>query len=351
MGADQKAARRTLPNRRVGSSLVEQSPKKIHVVTRTYLTGWTLNGLLRPVSVRYGPQKLKTPAAVAWEHEWWGAGAPALNEACEEACAKLENLLPDTLAAVEADWPLDTPTTAVVAELMALHVLRTRAFQQWFTPVRDASLAEYRDRFPDEQSFERWKRDMQTDRRRAERLLSAMNKLSTVLGSMHWSLLRFDEPLLITGDQPVCPVSLPTTAPVQPISAMPGAGWLDTYEVRFPLTPRLALLATWYMGTETEPIAGTREHAANLNASVARQASEQWFQTPACEPAWPAETEGPSLLLPLAADILPGYSTGSAVASPLRSRTRKHAEDLIELQDHKTVMLTRPEALSPSGAG
>jgi hypothetical protein len=98
------------------------------------------------------------------------------------------------------------------------------------------------------------------------------------------------------------------------------------------------------MGTETTPIAGTREQAANLNASVARQAFEQWFQTPACEPAWPPETEAPSLLLPIATQVLSGYSTGSAVASPLRSRTRKHVEDLIEVQDHKTVMLAKLNA-------
>lgn len=95
-----------------------QSPKKIHVVTRAYLHSWTHEGLLRSVSLRYGPQKLKTPAAVAWEREWWRSGDPALNEACENACSQLESLLPDALAAIEADWPLRTPTRSVLAEPM-----------------------------------------------------------------------------------------------------------------------------------------------------------------------------------------------------------------------------------------
>lgn len=322
-----------------------QSPKKIHVVTRAYLQSWTHEGLLRPVSLRYGPQKLKTTAAVAWEREWWGSGDPALNEACEDACSQLENLLPDALAAIEADWPLRTPTRSVLAELMSLHVLRTRAFQRWFYPVRDASLAEYRDRFADEHTFECWKLHMQSDQQRAERLLSAMNKLSTVLGSMHWSLLRFDEPLLITSDQPVCAVPLPAADPVQPFSAMPRAGWLDTYEVRFPLTPRLALLATWYMEAETTPVQGILDQAANLNTSVAGQASQQWFQTPECEPAFPESRPGehPGFLLPLATGLLEDYSMGAAIRSPLRDRTATIVRDLIELQDQKTVTITKSE--------
>src|SRR4029077_5565648 len=101
----------------------------------------------------------------------------------------------------------------------------------------------------------------------AVRLISLINKLSSVFGSMHWTLLRFDDPLLITSDQPVAPVPLLTPGVIEPFAALPGGGWLDTLEVRCPLTPHLALLATWHMGPEAEPIAGTWQDAVNLNVS------------------------------------------------------------------------------------
>ena len=320
-----------------------QSPKKIHVVTKAYLANWAVDGLVRPVSVRYGRQKLRTPSGLAWQSEWWGANDPGLNKACEESCGKLETLLPDALASVEAEWPPDAATRAVLAQFMALHVVRTPAFVDRFQPLRDTSIAEYRNKFPSPEAYETWRRAMQSDRERANKLLSLINKLSTIIVSMHWTLLRFDEPLLITGDQPICPVPLLTPGIGKPIAAIPRDGWLDTCEIRCAFTPRHALLATWYTGPPTDPVSGTWSQAVNLNASVAAQTVEQRFQTPDREPAMPAAIlrVPQTVLSPISIEVLSDYSLDAAMRSRLRHRTAEELQRLIERRDHKTITVVR----------
>jgi hypothetical protein len=99
------------------------------------------------------------------------------------------------------------------------------------------------------------------------------------------------------------------------------------------------------MEAETTPVQGILDQAANLNTSVAGQASEQWFRTPEREPAFPESRPGehPGFLLPLATGLLEDYSMGAAIRSPLRDRTATIVRDLIELQDQRTVTITKSE--------
>jgi hypothetical protein len=320
------------------------APKKIHLVTQAYLRAWSSDGLLRPVSVRYGRQKLRSCAAVGWRREWWGSEDSTLNTVCEESCGKLEMVLPDALDAVEARWPLCLSDRAVIAQFLALHVLRTDAFADGFGPVRDESLARFRRRFPSQDGYERWRREMQSDRHRANKLLGMINKFATIFASMHWTLLRFEEPLLVTGDQPVCPVPLLTPGLEAPIGAVPRDGWLDTCEVRCPLTPDLALLASWHMGPPDPVLAGTWGHAVNINASVVAQSVEQYFQNRLREPAMPPAIwrEPQRRFPPISIEILEDYSLAAAVESPLRAQTKRALEVLIEKQDRETITVITP---------
>jgi hypothetical protein len=264
-----------------------------------------------------------------------------LNAACEEACGKLETAIPDAFAAVRRESPLSLQTRSTLAQFIALHVVRTPAFRRWFEPTRDASIEQYRDQFPNATKFERWRQEMRSDEERAKKLLSLINKLGSVIGSMHWTLLRFDERRLITSDQPVCPVPLLTPGVIHPIEAMPADGWLDTCEIRFPISPQIALLATWYMGPERASLTGMWRHAVNINASVAQQAVNQRFQVPDVEPAMPGAIflDRRPLLAPISIDVLAGYSLAAARESPRRRQTAEELERLIHDRDHETVRL------------
>lgn len=191
--------------------MAQNAPSKIHVVTRAYLAGWALppHNRLRPVNVKYGDQKPKTPAGAGWVDQWWGEGDPALNETCEQVCQKLEGLVPDLLRTAEERWPFsDDRDRALLAQFIALHGVRNDAMKTWFEDARENSLRSISGRWDesDSVSFDQFAAHHRSDAERARKLLTMTNKLASSLASMHWTLLRFAEPIVITSDHPVCPV-------------------------------------------------------------------------------------------------------------------------------------------------
>jgi hypothetical protein len=304
--------------------------------------------VLRPISVAYGSQKLKSPAAIGWAMEWWGGEDPVLNRVCEEACGKLESRLPDAFGALTSSWPLPAEERNVIAHFLALHVLRSHAFRGWFEPVRERSLAEPRaERFRNSTQRRRFEAAMRSDRERGKKLISLMNKLATIFGSMHWTLLRFPEPLLLTSDQPVSAVPILDPGQIVEVAAMPDTGWLDTCEVRCPLAPRLALLASWWTGPEEAPTEGTWQQAVNLNTATSVQAVGYSFQTPErCPALAPAIFRDPPapVLSALSPELLGGYGNDAARESPRRALAVRTVRDLVERQDHETVTLVTTAA-------
>ena len=120
--------------------MAQNAPSKIHVVTRAYLAGWALppHNRLRPVNVKYGDQKPKTPAGAGWVDQWWGEGDPALNETCEQVCQKLEGLVPDLLRTAEERWPFsDDRDRALLAQFIALHGVRNDEVVPSVVELRD----------------------------------------------------------------------------------------------------------------------------------------------------------------------------------------------------------------------
>jgi hypothetical protein len=319
---------------------VQQAPSKIHIVTQAYLASWTVDGFLQTRDLRSPHARRKSPAAVGWRREWWGADDPQLNARCEQECAKIERLLPGLLTGIEDRWPLTSDERFGLSMFISLHVLRTPAFLKWLQGTRAASLEDYRDQL-NAHKFEKFKTLMLSDGEQARRIFSMINKISTILVCMHWTLLRFDEPLLITADQPVCPFPIIEDEEDHPIKAMPEGGWINTTEVRFPLTPRLALLATWHWSDPQPPITGTWEQAVNLNAAVREQADRHWLYSPQRLPALPPAIfrEPVTSFTPIATRVLPGYSVAAAKESKLRDGAQKEIDKLVEGRDSKTVTM------------
>ncbi len=73
-------------------------------------------------------------------------------------------------------------------------------------------------------TFDEFVSHASSERERAASLLGMINKLATTFGSMHWTLIRFDEPLLLTSDQPVVAV------PLLDRESRHDSGWADTVE-------------------------------------------------------------------------------------------------------------------------
>ncbi len=323
-----------------------QFPSKIHLAAQAYLAAWMLSGSLQAVHVRYGPQGPRSPAAVGWRKQWWGHADPHLNQICEEACGKLENEWPGLWPSVIDSWPPSNDARILLAQFMALHVVRTDGFRRWYTNRRDGAVDGYRAQFTDEQQFAVFAEGVGCDRERSLRLLAMQNKISSVLASMHWSLLQFDEPLLVTSDQPVCPVGLMDLGMSQRVGATPPLGWIETVEVRFVLSPRHALVATWHEGPDTTPHIGTWHQASNINGVLIQQTEMHWVHVPNTSPAVP-----PLIMLDpthrfetLSPTLIPGYGSHVARASKLRLAVEREVTTLINNHNDATMTVVRSAA-------
>jgi uncharacterized protein DUF4238 len=255
--------------------------------------------------------------------------------------------VPRLLADVEASWPLrgDDDRRGLLGQFLALHVIRTDAAKRWFAEAREESLAGVQEGWDQGLPFHQFAGHIRSDKERALKLMALINKLASGFASMHWTLLRFDEPMLLTCDQPVCPVPLLDEGERHEVDPTPARGWINTIEVRFPLSPQLGLLASWYPGPERDqPLRGSWAQAVNLNGALRAQASRQWFHDPRRIPPLPPAIfrETDLDFQPITPEVVPGYSTPAARKSPLRLGVLKEIETLIERQDDNAMFIARP---------
>jgi hypothetical protein len=336
------------------------APRKIHTVTRAYLASWAPPParLLQPYHAVYGRQKLTSPSGTGYALDWWGDD-PALNAAGEKACMPLENSIPRVLATIANLWPLKEPRDGsesprgLLAQFLALHALRTEAARRWLEGARENSLDGMRDSWTGRVEFARLEERARSDHERARSLIRMINKVATVLGSMNWTLLRFDEPWLITADHPVCPVPLMDPLGEARVEAMPPDGWANLLEVRFPISPSLGLLCCWQLAPDPPIVSGTWDHAANFNAGLKAQAQERWFHVPGPMPPFPGRifSEVDQNLPALAPQFFPGYNSATARTSRLREAVLKQIDEMVERQDDTTMCIVRPELTVPGRSG
>lgn len=123
--------------------------------------------------------------------------------------SQLESAVTPLLRDLEATWPLDDRQKGTLAEFIALQHVRSprwRAFHDdflsetlhgWATEA--TSTAELPAGEPlREQDITRLGRHLRSSTQRSVKMLSLLGKLASIFGSMHWTPLRFEKPLLAT---------------------------------------------------------------------------------------------------------------------------------------------------------
>jgi len=94
---------------------------------------------------------------------------------------------------------------------------------------------------------------------RLRKMLELVPKVATLLGHMHWTLLRFGRDRLATSDCPVVP--WPLADRVGEPGPLPWSGIREMVEIRFAVSPRLALVMTWLDEDDrTPPRTATAHH-------------------------------------------------------------------------------------------
>jgi hypothetical protein len=305
-------------------------PKKIHIVTQAYLRAWTNDaGHLTAVD-RWGNRVTRAPAAVGYRQHWWSKTHPTLNKTCEDICRPLENTIPRILRSLPASWPLDKRQRSLLGQFLALHIIRTPAWRDWYHSVIDQTLPRVTNGLTP-QATEEVIAVAHSDTERARQGFNHIALLATILSSMHWTLLQFDEPVLATSDHPVCPAPLLRPGETVRAAGMPRGGWIETMEVWFPLSPYFALIACWAARPEpTIAIKGTWQHAVTINAVARDQADDHYMHHPERLPAMPSilSNDRTYKCHSIVNTLYPEYDTHAAESSILRSEVRRAVDNL-----------------------
>jgi hypothetical protein len=173
-------------------------------------------------------------------------------------------------------------------------------------------------------------------------MLTLSLKVSAVVGSMRWQLLRFAEPVVAYSDQSVVLWPLSVTQFTSPPTA-PTFGPLQALEVRVPLSPHLVLLATWADEPDVvNAVDAAEPYAAETNALVIAQADKQWMHRLGAEPP---VAVGP--IRPLSRAFEDRYTAATVQASQRRAATARYLDRMSKrrfIDDIEVVTVTARSA-------
>lgn len=315
-----------------------------HLQARSYLSGWVAAGALLAHPVGGGLPEPKKAESVGYRRRFWSEN-PAVRRDYELACSRLEGHIPRLLSGLErGQLPREGEGRATLAEFIALHVLRTEAFREWHTAEVEHSIAKAEADPNYDGPLEEVAEKLREPDEWLETFENTLASLGSAIGSMHLTFLKFEEPLLITGDHPVAAVPLMRPGQFSPFRGFPPGGCINTMEFRMPLTPSFAVIASWADRREARiTVEAGEAEAVNLNLATIGLARRHWFSTPRRLPALP----DPLVLeqrhsTPLTTTLIPGYGYDAIVRSDRRKRTFETIERKIEEGSAGKMTILRP---------
>lgn len=244
----------------------------------------------------------------------------------------LESRVTEVFAQIDADQlPLSVSSKAVVAEFIGTQMCRGmqyRDLHRWLYDQRESALRArvrelYQEHAPDRMA-EAETYDLTRLRRQNEvvrALVGTSQLLSNVIVNMRWQIIRWAKPILLSSDQPaICWM--------RPHDSSPW-GASNAVEIRMPLSPTEALVASWHDDPDlAEIITGDKVAAMSMNHHTRRHAMDWLYWNPGSKPA-----QGH----PLHDRVLSGQP-------PRRSRrlqlVNQLAQDLIEDKEQKITVFT-----------
>lgn len=314
-----------------------------HIVTRAHIDLFARSGLVA-CHLRNGSVQNLPPSEVAVRKDFYVIkdGLGTRDTSLEEAMGPAEGAAVEVLRTVPTTWPLSQERRFTVVEYLALQCLRTPAFKAWHVSKSHELLsgvaADQRWGDLSDEEREATAEFLTSDRYRHETMMRLLSRVCTLVGSMHWSLLRSSAPRICISDHPVVCVPL-VVGRFRPFQAVPDEGFANVIEMRFPVDPHHALLLTWRDVPEEEqgPISLPRDLLRDLNASVVGQAENQWFHRPGATPPHSSRVQEP-----ISTRLFTDYGARTAESSGRRASALESVQEMAAAgQISRTMHITR----------
>jgi hypothetical protein len=183
--------------------------KNAHIVPRTYLANWAIDGKiavwLLPEGKRLHDQPIEN---VGTRRRFYERTRPASGEKINDiewSLGQEEDAATPLLRSFQEQWPLSTDAKGQLAELFAYQLLRGPKWKAEYEENIQRFVEEYDSR-PEVSipaaELERQNEVLLSDSYRLTRMLAMALTTTTVLGSMHWTLVEFPTQSLATSDHP-----------------------------------------------------------------------------------------------------------------------------------------------------
>jgi len=304
--------------------------KKAHIVPRCYFANFAVD---KAVMLNVDGRPLKQPISIddaairkTFYRRYRPDGTPI--DDIEWSLSQLEGGVAQILQDVRATWPPRLEEEkGPLAEFFAMQFVRGPRWKAWREERAREMIATKR-RNPEpirrdsglliavtQKALNETEDQLLSETEWLTRMMLVANKLIHGFGAMRWHLIEFNEPLLAISDHPV--VAWPLDADYrQPEPTPAGLGVLNFLEVRVPISPTLALLMTWQdLPDAPDPIAGSEDIAANINAFTISNSDRQWMHMPGEQ-----VPIAKGYLDPISTKLVPGYGKDEVEISAVRQK-------------------------------
>lgn len=324
--------------------------KNAHIVPRTYLERWAVDGRIGVVQVQENKRLEMAAENVGIRRHFYRRERPDGSDIddIEWTLSEIESKAAPLLQALEDEWPFSGDDKLVLSRLFAFQWLRTPRWKERYRERTDSFLEDYDANNPttlSAEDVEQFNEQLRSDTHRLGMMLSTGVTGTAVFASMHWTLVEFERPWIVTSDQPLV---LWTGAGAKSPHAedMTEMGVIDSIEIRLPVSPTAVVLMTWSDAPDDDHVrvAGTRDQAANFSAFTTKAADRQWFHRPDVSPPIASGN-----LLPVSPQLIPDYTPAGAANSRRRAKTSQIARARIDSdldfrhQEVEVVTVSRPD--------
>nr|WP_228498547.1 DUF4238 domain-containing protein [Plantibacter sp. VKM Ac-2876] len=227
-------------------------PKRHHTVPRFYLDGFADGDMLHAVNVRDGTEhKSNVLNATVESHFYTASHHPTDPDAFEASLSVAEGTAAGILRSIsERNWPLSVSDRSALAQFATLQVLRVQGQRRQMHDALGSILRELAAKDPAE--FDRVVSlpgapegvdfasgevpALVSSAVHIQQITMLIPELVGHLLHRHWALVRFDEPSLITSDEPLTPIPNPQENHNEAL------GLENSWALLFPLARDLALV-------------------------------------------------------------------------------------------------------------